>query len=161
MLLMKRRANMAPEVKKHLLSLYVKTLIIFITFLGDFTYSGLVAAIPLNTPEASREIDQAEPFGSAPSRVGIARVQSAAQKIVEEDAMHNKANGAAHPPQPLPKSGGKMKKVKTISGSASDKNEMRQVRDSSAIQEDDSLSSDSGSKSKPSKGKSSGKEDSF
>lgn len=161
MLLIQRRASMAPEVKKRLLSLCAKTLIISITLLGDFIYSGLAVAIPLDTPEASREIEQVEPSGSVPGRVGIARVQSAAQKIVEEDAMHSNANGVAHSPQPLPKSGGKMKKVKTISGSSSDRDEMRQVRGSSAIQEEDSLSSDSGSKGKASKGKSSGKEDSF
>lgn len=152
---------MTPKVKKRLLSVFSKTFIVSFAVCAPFASLAPAADIPLNTPEASKERDQAEPSPTAPGRVGVARIQSAGQKIVEEDAIQGKAKGAASLPQPMPKGATKMKKVKSITDSSSDKNDMRQVRGASAMQDDDSLFPGSDSKGKASKGKSAGKEDSF
>ncbi|EKD36829.1 MAG: hypothetical protein ACD_75C01360G0003 [uncultured bacterium] len=154
---------MAQNVKKCSLLLWPKTFALCISLFAAFTYAKIAVGAPLNTPEESREIEQPEASDSAPSKVSIARVQSAAQKTVQEEALKNQANGST-PLSPLvSKSGGHIKKVKNIAVStSSDKSDMKQMRGPTAIQNDDSLSTDSDAKSKPSKGKSSAKkEDSF
>jgi len=103
-------------------------------------------------------VDQAEPADTVPTRVNIARVQSAAHKTVIEEASQSKASLPAPSPNAVPQSGGRVKKGRNaVDSSSSDQSEMRQVRGSIAIQEDDSLSA-----GKAGKGKSSAKkEESF
>ena len=140
------------------LSQRVNILTFFISLLGVFTYAEVAVCAPSNTIETSKDMDQAE-IDTAPSRVTVARVQSAAQKSVQEEASQNKASGSTPSPQAvLPKSGVRIKKGKNAGySSSSDQSEMRQSRGSSAIQDDDSLSS-----GKAGKGKSSAKkEESF
>lgn len=154
---------MTQNIKKSSLLPWPQISALCISFLAAFTYTKVAVGAPLNTPEESREIEQAEASGSAPSRVSIARVQSAAQKTVQEEALKNKANGST-PPSPLvPKSGGHLKKVRNMAAStSSDKSDMKQMRGPTAIQNDDSLSFESDAKNKPDKGKSSAnKGDSF
>lgn len=154
---------MAQNIKKNSLLLWPQILALCISLLAAFTCTKVAVGAPSNAAEESRDIDQAEISDSAPSKVSIARVQSAAQKTVQEEALKNKANGST-PPSPLvSKGGGHIKKVKNMAAStSSDKSDMKQMRGPTAIQNDDSLSFDSDAKGKPDKGKSSAnKGDSF
>ncbi len=129
--------------------------------LGPFPCGKVAAAAPANTLGPPQEIEQMEDSEPAPRMVGIARVQSMAQKTVQEEAIQSRASGLTPPPPTVSKSGGRIKKDKTLAASSSqDKNEMRQVR-SSAIQDDDSLTSGSDAKGTPSKGKSAASKDDF
>ena len=126
-----------------------------ITILGIFTCAEGAGGAPSNSIETSGEVDRAEPSDTIPARVNIARVQSAAQKIVIEDASLNKASVPAPSPVAVPKSVGRVKKGRgTADSSSSDQSEMRQMRGPSAIQDDDSLSA-----GKAGKGKSSAKKE--
>ncbi len=149
---------MTKKVKKRFLLLSVNILALFMCSLGVFTYAEIAAAAPPKSIEASQEMEQTETSNAAPGRVSLARVQSAAQKIVQEEVSPNNASGSTPLPMAVPKSGGRIKKGKNaVDASSSDQSEMRQVRGSSAIQEDDSLSAP-----KAEKGKSSAKkEESF
>ena len=154
---------MTPNIEKSSLLLWPKIFALCISLLAAFTCAKMTVGAPLNTPEESGEIEQTEASDSAPSKVSIARVQSAAQKTVQEEALKNKATGST-PPSPLvSKSGGHIKKVRNVAVStSSDKSDMKQMRGPTAIQNDDSLSFDSDAKGKPDKGKSSAnKGDSF
>lgn len=131
--------------------------------LGSLPCGKVAAAAPANTLGPSQEIEQTEDSEPAPRMVGMARVQSMAQKTVQEEAIQSRASGLTPPPPPpsVSKSGGRIKKDKTLAVSSSqDKNEMRQVR-SSAIQDDDSLTSGSEAKGPPNKGKSAASKDDF
>lgn len=149
---------MAKDIKKCFSSQLVNISALFIALLGFFTYAEVAGGAPSNTIETSREVDQAEPSGTVPSRITIARVQSAAQKIVTEEASQNKTTVPTPSPKAVPQSGGRVKKGRNAAdSSSSDQSEMRQVRGSSAIQDDDSLST-----GKAGKGKSAAKkEESF
>jgi hypothetical protein len=149
---------MTKKLNKRFLLPGLNILALFIFSLGYFSYAGIAAAAPSKPIETSQEMDQAETSDAAPGRVSVARVQSAAQKIVQEEASQNKTGGTAPLLTAMPKSSGRIKKGKNAAdSSSSDQNEMRQVRGSSAIQEDDSLSA-----SKAEKGKSPAKkEESF
>jgi hypothetical protein len=154
---------MAIKVTKYLLLRYI-TISVFAFFLVWACPSiKIAAAAAANTLEPSQEIEAEEAAGLPPSKVAVARVQSMAQKTVQDEAIQSRANGLTPPPPVVPKGAGRIKKDRNVAGSSSqDKNEMRQGHGSSAIQEDDSLSMGSGSKGAPSKGKSSAsKEDSF
>ncbi len=149
---------MTKKVKKRFLLPSVSILALFIGSSGVFTYAEIAAGAPPKSIEASQEMGQAETPDTAPGRVSIARVQSTAQKSVREEAVQNNASGTTPLPMAVPKSSVRIKKGKNAGdASSSDQSEMRQVRGSSAIQEDDSLS-----ETKAGKGKSSAKkEESF
>ena len=107
-------------------------------------------------------VEEQEPAGAPPvGKIGSIRIQSSAQKIVEEDAIKN---SLAHPPGAIqpPANGGKPSKPKkpVVFGKTSDKNEVRPVRGGAEMNSYDSLG---GSEEKPSaaKGKAAKKEDSF
>lgn len=154
---------MAQNGKKSSVLLRPKVFALSISLICTFACTEVVIGASLNTLEESQEIDQAEGSGSARSRVHIARVQSAAQRTVQEEALKNNASGST-PPSPLVSKGsGSIKKVRNMAVStSSDKSEMKQFRGPVAIQNDDSLSSDSEAKDKANKGKSPvNKEDSF
>lgn len=120
--------------------------------------AGLVSNSSVQAP-----VEEQEPAGAPPvGRIGSVRIQSSAQKIVEEDAIKN---SLAHPPgeTPPPANGGKPVKPKkpVVFGKTSDKNDVRPVRGGAEISSYDSLG---GSEEKPSapKGKAAAKkEDSF
>ena len=149
---------MTKKAKKGLWLPSVNILALFLCSLGVFTYAESALGASPKSIEASQEMDQAESPDIAPGRVSLARVQSAAQKTVQEEAVQNNASGTTPLPMAEPKSGGRIKKGRNAAdASSSDQSEMRQARGSSAIQEDDSLSA-----TKAEKGKSSAKkEESF
>jgi hypothetical protein len=154
---------MAIKVTKHSLFRYVTISVLAFSLTWAFPCVKVAVAAAANTLEPSQEIETGEATDLPPSKVAIARVQSMAQKTVQDEAIQSRASGLTPPPPVIPKGAGRIKKDRNIAGSSSqDKNEMRQGHSSSAIQEDDSLSAGTGSKGTPSKGKSSAnKEDSF
>gem|GEM_PF-2700310 len=148
-LIIERRSNMA---KRSLLLPLPKFLALCITLFGALICTKVAVGAPSNTLEASREMDRTVTSDPAPSRVGIARVQSPAQKAVEEASSQTETTGSTPPSLPKPKLGGRIKKSgNVVDSTSSDKSDMRQPRGPSEIQNEDSLSAGN------SKGKSSAK----
>lgn len=150
---------MASKNRDNYLLFLSKIITLCIFFSGSLIYAKIAAGAPSNALETNPEINQADDSSTPAPKVNVARIQSAAQKTAQEDAMQNKEGSTTPPPPPV----AKMKRgKKLVIEDASAKNEMRQVRGNSAIQSEDSLSSDSSSSGKSHKGKSSAnKGDSF
>ncbi len=158
---MVRRSGMAPKAQSTLLFSRSKLFTLSIIVSGVFAFAQVAVCASSEAIGGPQTSSLDELSDSLPSKVSSARVQSSAQKIVQEEAVRSKPNGSMSPLQSAPKSGGRIKKVGgSAASSSADKNEMRPVR-GSAIQDDDSLSSGSGTNAKASKGKSSGNKDDF
>ena len=150
---------MAGIIKK-IVFLCSKLLLLCLFFLGPLSCTTMAFAAAGNTVNSSQdgELDNSSPV--VPIKPVNARIQSSGQKIVEEDALRNQAGGST-PPVPPP-SGANMKKMKKVTvEKSSEKSEGRQMYGPSAIQSDDSLSSDAEAKGKSAKGKAATKEDPF
>jgi hypothetical protein len=121
------------------------------------------AAGMVTNPSVQAQTEEQNSEGLPPvGKIGSFRIQSSAQKIVEEDAIKN---SLAHPPSGAPAAATGTKPVKpkkpVVFGKTSDKNEVRPVRGGAEIGSYDSLG---GSEEKPSTAKSKApgkKEDSF
>ncbi|MDK9709098.1 MAG: hypothetical protein OEL83_18805 [Desulforhopalus sp.] len=125
-------------------------------------FSQIAVGAPPNGLGGIREANQPETADPAPGSMSVARIQSAAKKDVDEAVLQEKSSVTTSPPQPMPKSGGRVKRVKALSDPSSEKNDMRAIRGAGAgIQEEDSLSGGSSTKSAPTKAKAGAKEDSF
>ena len=153
---------MAPKITKNSLFQSPKILACCLSLVGTFIGSQIAVGAPPNGLGGTREFSQTEAADPAPGPVSVARIQSAAKKDVDEAVLQEKMSGPTTPPPPVPKTGGRVKKVRPLTDPSSEKNDMRAVRSAGAgIQEEDSLSGGSSTKSAPSKGKAGAKEESF
>lgn len=125
--------------------------------------TSLDAAGIVTNPSATAQTEEPNSVGPPPvGKIGSFRIQSSAQKIVEEDAAKN---SLAHPPSEVPAAATGTKPVKpkkpVVYGKTSEKNEVRPMRGGAEMGNSDSLG---GSDEKPSAAKSKApgkKEDSF
>jgi hypothetical protein len=120
--------------------------------------AGIVTNPPVQAQTEQQNSVDPPPVG----RIGSFRIQSSAQKIVEEDAIKN---SLAHPPSEAPPAVTGTKPVKpkkpVVFGKTSDKNEVRPVRGGAEMGSYDSLGG-SDEKQSAAKSKAPGKkEDSF
>lgn len=153
---------MATEVTKKPILQLSKIFACRLLLVVPLTFTQLAVGAPPNGLGGTREFSQTEAADPAPGPVSVARIQSAAKKDVDEAVLQEKASGPATSPAPVPKSGGRIKKVRTLADSSSGKEELRSVRGAGAgIQEEDSLSGGSSTKSAPTKAKAGAKEDAF
>jgi hypothetical protein len=107
----------------------------------------------VTNPSVAAQIEEQNSTAPPPvGKIGSFRIQSSAQKIVEEDAIKN---SLTHPPSEAPAAATGTKPVKpkkpVVFGKTSEKNEVRQVRGGAEMGSYDSLG---GSDEKPSAAKS-------
>lgn len=153
---------MAPTIIKNSLFQSPKILACCLSLVGTFICTQIAVGAPPNGLGGTREFSQSEATEATPNPVSSARIQSAAKKDVDEAVLQEKASGPTSPPPPAPKTGGRVKKVRPLTDSSLEKNDIRAVRGAGAgIQDEDSLSGGSSTKSAPSKGKAGAKEESF
>jgi hypothetical protein len=153
---------MAPKATQSSLFQSPKILAYCLSLLGTLIFTQIAIGAPPNGLGGTREFSQTEAADPAAGPVSVARIQSAAKKDVDEAVLQEKTSGTTTPPPPVPKTGGRVKKVRPLADSSSGKDEIRAVRGAGAgIQDEDSLSGGSSAKSAQPKGKAGAKEESF